>query len=63
MIIQGQRGRIEDQRCSFDPSKSAPCTPTHTDLTLAPGTLNTDECYEHIWNCKSWCSDKLYIKL
>lgn len=25
-----QRGRMDDQRCSLDPSKSAPCTPKHT---------------------------------
>lgn len=29
MISQGQRGRMDDQRCSLDPSKSAPCTPEH----------------------------------
>ncbi|CAL1588130.1 unnamed protein product [Knipowitschia caucasica] len=27
MIQQGQRGRMEDQRCQFTPSKSAPTTP------------------------------------
>lgn len=25
-----QRGRMDDQRCSLDPSKSAPCTPKQT---------------------------------
>ncbi|XP_040919561.1 uncharacterized protein LOC121199128 [Toxotes jaculatrix] len=31
MISHGQRGRMDNQRCSLDPSKSAPCTPKHTD--------------------------------
>ncbi|KAF3846215.1 hypothetical protein F7725_003293 [Dissostichus mawsoni] len=29
MISGAQRGRMDDQSCSFDPSKSAPCTPKH----------------------------------
>ncbi|XP_030591061.1 uncharacterized protein LOC115784108 [Archocentrus centrarchus] len=31
MITDGQRGRMEDQCCSLDPSKSAPCTPRYTE--------------------------------
>lgn len=41
--MHGQRGRIEDQRCSLDPSKSVPNTPKHTDLELADSTVNTGE--------------------
>lgn len=33
MINHGQRGRMDDQRCSLDPSRSAPCTPRHTRKT------------------------------
>ncbi|XP_047426986.1 uncharacterized protein LOC124997373 isoform X2 [Mugil cephalus] len=40
MITQGQRGRMDDQSCSLDPSRSAPCTPKHTDRKSA--SLNTD---------------------
>ncbi|KAL3053579.1 hypothetical protein OYC64_005995 [Pagothenia borchgrevinki] len=29
MISGAQCGRMDDQSCSFDPSKSAPCTPKH----------------------------------
>uniref|UniRef100_A0A7N5ZTK2 Uncharacterized protein n=1 Tax=Anabas testudineus TaxID=64144 RepID=A0A7N5ZTK2_ANATE len=39
--MHGQRGRIEDQRCSLDPSKSVPNTPKHTDLELADSTVKT----------------------
>lgn len=35
MISQGQRGRMDDQRCSLDPSRSAPCTPEHTKKAAA----------------------------
>ncbi|XP_035035710.1 uncharacterized protein LOC118122894 isoform X2 [Hippoglossus stenolepis] len=35
MISHGQRGRMDDQRCCLDPSKSAPCTPKNTDRKLA----------------------------
>ncbi|KAI3359184.1 hypothetical protein L3Q82_002709 [Scortum barcoo] len=42
VISHGQRGRMDDQRCSLDPSKSAPCTPKHTDRKPAESTLNTD---------------------
>ncbi|KAM7387145.1 hypothetical protein PAMA_009658 [Pampus argenteus] len=31
MISHGQRERMDDQRCSLDPCRSAPCTPKHTD--------------------------------
>ncbi|XP_020496541.3 uncharacterized protein [Labrus bergylta] len=31
MVSHGQRGRMDDQRCSLNPSRSAPCTPKHTD--------------------------------
>lgn len=31
VISLGQRGRMEDQRCSLDPSKSAPCSPQNTE--------------------------------
>ncbi|XP_069558829.1 uncharacterized protein [Brachyistius frenatus] len=33
---------MDDQRCSLDPSKSAPCTPKHPDRKLAGDTSNTD---------------------
>lgn len=38
MISHGQRGRIEDQCCSLDLSKSAPCTPKHPDREPASDT-------------------------
>ncbi|KAM3598409.1 uncharacterized protein V6R79_017647 [Siganus canaliculatus] len=41
MISHGQRGRMDDQRCSLDPSKSAPCTPKHTDKKPAASTSNS----------------------
>lgn len=31
VISHGQRGRMEDQRCHLNPSKSAPCSPQNTD--------------------------------
>lgn len=43
MISHVQRGRMDDQRCSLDPSKSAPCTPKHTDRKPAASTLNTGD--------------------
>ncbi|CAF91737.1 unnamed protein product, partial [Tetraodon nigroviridis] len=30
IICNGQRGSMEDQRCSLDSCRSAPCTPQHT---------------------------------
>lgn len=30
LISNGQRGRLDDQRCSLDPSRSAPCTPNNS---------------------------------
>ncbi|XP_044037677.1 uncharacterized protein LOC122869107 isoform X2 [Siniperca chuatsi] len=42
MISHGQHGRMDDQRCSLDLSKSAPCTPKHTDRKPAASTLNTE---------------------
>ncbi|CAG5897917.1 unnamed protein product [Menidia menidia] len=36
MISHGQRGRIDDQRCTLDPCRSAPCSPKHTDKNSAP---------------------------
>lgn len=30
LISNGQRGRMDDQRCSLDPSRSAPCTPSNS---------------------------------
>ncbi|XP_049924797.1 uncharacterized protein LOC126405214 isoform X1 [Epinephelus moara] len=42
MISRGQRGRMDDQSCSIDPSKSAPCTPKHADRKSAASTSNTD---------------------
>lgn len=30
LISNGQRGRMDDQRCSLDPSRSAPCTPNNS---------------------------------
>ncbi|XP_028310712.1 uncharacterized protein LOC114468176 isoform X2 [Gouania willdenowi] len=40
MINHGQRGRMEDQRCSINPSKSAPCSPQHSDK--ASGAVSDD---------------------
>ncbi|XP_034749032.1 uncharacterized protein LOC117957424 isoform X2 [Etheostoma cragini] len=42
MISKGQSGRMEDQRCFLDSSKSAPCTPKHTEGKPAACTSNTD---------------------
>lgn len=41
MIIHAQRGRIDDQRCSFEPTLSSPSTSKQTDATsaLKPGGL------------------------
>lgn len=50
MICNAQRGRMDDQCCSLDPSKSAPCTPKHTDRKSAASTLNTGD--------KTYCTQK-----
>lgn len=42
MISYGQRGRMDDQCCSLDPSKSAPCTPKHT-RKAAENLLNSGD--------------------
>ncbi|XP_045888004.1 integrator complex subunit 3 homolog isoform X1 [Micropterus dolomieu] len=42
MISYGQRGCMDDQRCSLDPSRSAPCTPKHTNIKHSASTLNSD---------------------
>ncbi|KAK9535246.1 hypothetical protein VZT92_007640 [Zoarces viviparus] len=39
VISHSQRGRMDDQRCSLDPSRSAPCTPKHR--KPAASTSNT----------------------
>uniref|UniRef100_A0A3P9JED7 Uncharacterized protein n=1 Tax=Oryzias latipes TaxID=8090 RepID=A0A3P9JED7_ORYLA len=31
LITHGQRGRMEDQCCILDPSRSTPCSPLHAD--------------------------------
>ncbi|XP_051245234.1 sialidase isoform X2 [Dicentrarchus labrax] len=49
MISHGQRGRMDDQRCSLDPSRSAPCTPKHTDRKPAAST-NTASDSEKLFN-------------
>ncbi|XP_036944642.1 uncharacterized protein LOC119013859 isoform X2 [Acanthopagrus latus] len=41
IISHSQRGRMDDQCCSLDLSKSAPCTPKHTDRKLSASTLNS----------------------
>ncbi|XP_035852994.1 uncharacterized protein LOC116059438 isoform X2 [Sander lucioperca] len=41
MISQGQPGRMDNQSCSLDSSKSAPCTPKHTDRKPAACTSDT----------------------
>ncbi|XP_067427063.1 uncharacterized protein [Thunnus thynnus] len=41
MISHGQRGRMDDQRCSLNVCRSAPCTPKHTDRKPAASTINT----------------------
>ncbi|KAA8585241.1 hypothetical protein FQN60_003935 [Etheostoma spectabile] len=43
MISQGQSGRMDDQRCFLDSSKSAPCTPKHTDGKPAACTSSTGQ--------------------
>ncbi|KAK1878175.1 Tyrosine-protein kinase BAZ1B [Dissostichus eleginoides] len=40
MISGAQRGRMDDQSCSIDPSKSAPCTPKHRVQQPAASTSN-----------------------
>ncbi|XP_039680808.1 uncharacterized protein LOC120574510 isoform X2 [Perca fluviatilis] len=42
MISQVQPGCMDNQSCSLDSSKSAPCTPKHTDRKPAACTSNTD---------------------
>ncbi|XP_035812392.2 uncharacterized protein LOC111580740 isoform X2 [Amphiprion ocellaris] len=42
MISHGQRGRMDDQRCTLDLSRSAPCSPKHTDKKPAASTSNAD---------------------
>ncbi|XP_062264824.1 uncharacterized protein LOC133971476 isoform X4 [Platichthys flesus] len=49
MISHGQRGRMDDQCCSLNPSKSAPCTPQNTDRKLA-STGNTGPDSEMFFN-------------
>lgn len=43
MITDGQRGCMEDQCCSLDPSKSAPCTPKYTERKPVASMLNMAE--------------------
>ncbi|XP_069380658.1 uncharacterized protein [Paralichthys olivaceus] len=49
MISHGQRGRMDDQRCSLNPSKSAPCTPQNTERKLASSS-NTGPDSETFFN-------------
>ncbi|XP_041861352.1 uncharacterized protein LOC121652578 [Melanotaenia boesemani] len=35
LISHGQRGRLDDQCCILDPSRSAPCSPKHSENKLA----------------------------
>ncbi|KAM8824451.1 uncharacterized protein ACB058_020694 [Synchiropus picturatus] len=42
IVSHGQRGRMDDQRCAFDPSRSAPSTPTHTDRKPVVSLDNPD---------------------
>nr|XP_020465929.1 Purkinje cell protein 2 homolog isoform X2 [Monopterus albus] len=37
MISHAQRGRMEEQRCFLQPSRSTPATPTHNGSTVLPG--------------------------
>nr|XP_040045787.1 uncharacterized protein LOC120827174 isoform X2 [Gasterosteus aculeatus aculeatus] len=41
LISNGQRGRMDDQRCSLDPSRSAPCSPKLIDRKPAASSSNT----------------------
>ncbi|XP_058508866.1 uncharacterized protein LOC131475060 [Solea solea] len=50
MICHGQRGRMDDQCCSLEASKSAPCTPKHTDAKLPISTLNAGPDSEKLFN-------------
>ncbi|XP_028268831.1 uncharacterized protein LOC114440541 [Parambassis ranga] len=45
MISHGQRGRMDDQCCSLELSKSAPCTPKHTDREPASDTAPDPEMF------------------
>ncbi|KAE8283322.1 Syntaxin-binding protein 2 Protein unc-18-like protein 2 [Larimichthys crocea] len=49
IISHGQRGRMDDQRCSLDFSKSAPCTPKHTDRK-SPSIVNSGPDSEMFFN-------------
>ncbi|XP_071328266.1 cyclin-dependent kinase 12 [Trachinotus anak] len=62
MISHGQRGRMDDQCCSFDPSKSAPCTPKHTDRKLAAGP-DADTLFNLLANTQSQRLDDQRVSL
>ncbi|XP_029913293.1 sialidase [Myripristis murdjan] len=56
MISHGQRGRMDDQRCSLDPSKSAPCTPKHTEVkpaSTSPTGADAEEFFSLLANTQS----------
>ncbi|XP_077382672.1 uncharacterized protein LOC144022076 [Festucalex cinctus] len=42
LVRHGQSGHVADQRCSIDPSQSAPCTPKHSDRKPLTDMSNTD---------------------
>ncbi|XP_074512479.1 uncharacterized protein LOC141780917 [Sebastes fasciatus] len=50
MISHAQRGRMDDQSCSLDPSKSAPCTPKPKDRKSAASASNTGPDSEVFFN-------------
>ncbi|XP_029996201.1 uncharacterized protein LOC115423499 [Sphaeramia orbicularis] len=43
MISNAQRGRMDDQRCSLNPSKSAPCTPQNTERKSVTSSSNAGQ--------------------
>ncbi|XP_074553533.1 uncharacterized protein LOC141810095 isoform X2 [Halichoeres trimaculatus] len=53
LISHSQRARMEDQRCSLDLSKSAPCTPKHTDRKAAAAGLDSEMFFSLLANTQS----------
>lgn len=45
VISHGQRGRMEDQCCSFDPSKSAPCSPQSASRNATANSNSESEAF------------------
>ncbi|XP_023260078.1 Purkinje cell protein 2 homolog [Seriola lalandi dorsalis] len=62
MISHGQRGRMDDQRCSLNPSKSAPCTPKQTDRKVA-SVQDTEMLFNLLTNTQSQRLDDQRVSL